>query len=325
MKKSKVYFTVLFGKTRTSYFVSNYYKGSLTSSEFRNLYYVNLNFSKRSYVTKGKKIEKLKEYKMMQEGVVSEEMVKERELAKKFLNKSPSFVTSASTAENLPPATLPEVCFIGRSNVGKSSLMNSIMSVSKLVKTSKTPGRTQTINYFIVGGGGDNSSKTPSSSSSSLPPQKSDHKSKTASEISNLYLVDCPGYGYAEAPLDIVDKWKEFNIYYLKYRGTIKLVCLLIDARRGIQQFDLEAIDLLEQNAIVYTIILTKGDAAKSTELNKALEQAKQICKNKTFCLTTQNSVFLTSSKANIGIDDLRALILKVCNIKPSRLIINKL
>src|SRR5690606_40894214 len=139
-------------------------------------------------------------------------------------------VKSAPTMDDLPPATLPEIAFAGRSNVGKSSLLNALTGRKGLARTSNTPGRTQLLNIFDLG------------------------------EPATLRLVDMPGYGYAEAPKKMVEAWKRAVFDYLRGRANLKRVLLLIDSRRGIGKVDEEVMDMLDVAAVSYQIVLTKAD-----------------------------------------------------------------
>ncbi len=183
-----------------------------------------------------------------------------------------TFVMGVAKLHQLPPAGLPEVAFAGRSNVGKSSLLNALVNRRDLARTSNTPGRTQEINLFDLDG--------------------------------RLTLVDVPGYGFAKAPKAIVDEWTGLVFDYLRGRPNLARVCLLVDARRGIMPIDEEAMRLLGQAAVPFAVTLTKADLLKAREL-EALEAevAGRIAK-KPGALPYH---FATSSKERRGIELLRA------------------
>ncbi len=188
--------------------------------------------------------------------------------------KGVDFILSAPKEEFLPPPTLPEVAIAGRSNVGKSSLINAITGQAKLARTSNTPGRTQELNYFKVA-----------------------HK---------LYLVDTPGYGYAKAPKNVVHQWQLLITDYLAYRVPLKRVFLLIDSRHGIMKNDLEIMEILDKAAAPYQIVLTKIDKIKPTALRKLIEATEDAIKKHPAAFPT---LIATSSEKNKGLDELKAAI----------------
>ncbi|MBT4941062.1 MAG: YihA family ribosome biogenesis GTP-binding protein, partial [Rhodospirillaceae bacterium] len=151
------------------------------------------------------------------------------------------FLISAASFEQLPDSELPEIAFAGRSNVGKSSLLNALTGRKNLARTSNTPGRTQQVNFFDLGG--------------------------------RMMLTDLPGYGYARATKSVVEKWTRLIKSYLKGRVQLRRVCLLIDSRHGLKATDHEAMDLMDGAAVAYQIILTKCDKIKASELEKLLEK----------------------------------------------------
>lgn len=150
-----------------------------------------------------------------------------------------TFVKSCPTLQTLPPLGDHEIAFVGRSNVGKSSLINCLTGQKGLAKASSTPGRTQFLNFFLLGG--------------------------------RYYLVDMPGYGYAQAPKKMVDAWQLLIKNYLRGRSTLKRVYLLIDSRHGLKPNDLEMMALLDEAAVSYQLVLTKSDKVSVSALKQTL------------------------------------------------------
>jgi GTP-binding protein len=185
------------------------------------------------------------------------------------------FVLSAPTEEALPPADRAEIAIAGRSNVGKSSLINALVRQRGLARTSNTPGRTQELNFFAP--------------------------AETA-----LYLVDMPGYGFAKAPKDKVDAWTRLVKNYLRGRPTLRRVFLLIDARQGIKPIDREVMRLLDEAAVSFQIVLTKSDKLPP----KALEAVAQITRE---AARESSAAFpeiaVTSAIKSAGLDELRAAV----------------
>lgn len=192
--------------------------------------------------------------------------------AKSLFKTKAEFVLGVANLEQLPLSEIPEVAFAGRSNVGKSSIINAVTGQKTLAKTSNTPGRTQQINFF-----------------------KLENK---------IFLVDLPGYGYAQAPESQVKQWQKVIFAYLQGRVNLKRVFLLIDARHGIKKVDQEIIDLLDKAAVTYQIVLTKIDKINRQNLDKVLTETTSEIANHAAAYT---KVLATSSEKNIGVDDLRA------------------
>ena len=191
----------------------------------------------------------------------------------KTLFKAPTtFMLGVAKLEQLPLTELSEIAFAGRSNVGKSSLLNAITGINGLAKTSNTPGRTQQLNYF-----------------------NADNK---------ILLVDLPGYGYAQAPQSLVKQWQKLIFTYLQGRVNLKRVFVLIDSRHGIKKVDEEIMDMLDKAAVTYQIILTKTDKISGTELEKVLAQTQEkiSCRAAAYI-----RVSATSAEKNRGIDEIRA------------------
>jgi GTP-binding protein len=193
------------------------------------------------------------------------------------------FIRGVPSMKFLPPEGPPEVAFAGRSNVGKSSLINALVSHKGLARTSNTPGRTQELNFFVPDGY--------SGEAGDLPP---------------MALVDMPGYGYAQAPKEQVDDWTRLVFDYLKGRVTLKRVYVLIDARHGIKKNDEEALGLLDKAAVSYQIVLTKTDKIKPPAAMRLLEETAEKIRKRPAAFP---SVISTSSEKGEGLDALRAAI----------------
>ncbi|MBO6289899.1 MAG: YihA family ribosome biogenesis GTP-binding protein [Alphaproteobacteria bacterium] len=187
------------------------------------------------------------------------------------------FMLSVAQLVQLPEADLDEVAFAGRSNVGKSSLINALFNQKKLAKTSATPGRTQQLNFFNF-----------------------DNK---------LYLVDLPGYGYAQAPEKLVKQWQKVLKDYLRGRPNLRRVFLLIDSRHGIKAEDLEIMKLLNESAVVYQVILTKIDKISAEELQKTQQNVLEELKKHAAAM---NEIVVTSSEKKIGLTQCKA---EICSL----------
>ncbi|WP_336096658.1 ribosome biogenesis GTP-binding protein YihA/YsxC [Roseovarius sp. CH_XMU1461] len=184
------------------------------------------------------------------------------------------FLKGVVAMSGLPPADRIEVCFAGRSNVGKSSLINALTGRKALARASNTPGRTQEVNFFTM--------------------------------ADSHYLVDLPGYGYANAPLPIVAKWQALLKSYLSGRANLRRAFVLIDARHGVKAVDEEIMALLDSSAVTFQTVLTKADKVKEAEREKILTQVRSR-------LATHPAAFpeliVTSSEKGWGIPTLRATI----------------
>ena len=193
------------------------------------------------------------------------------------------FIRGVPSLNFLPPEGPLEVAFAGRSNVGKSSLINALVGQKGLARTSNTPGRTQELNYFVPDGY--------SGEGDDLPP---------------MAIVDMPGYGYAQAPKEQVDKWTKLVFDYLRGRATLKRVYVLIDSRHGIKKNDEDVLTLLDKAAVSYQVVLTKTDKIKAPAVPKLIaETAEKIRKRP----AAYPAVLSTSSEKGDGLDDLRQAI----------------
>jgi GTP-binding protein len=188
------------------------------------------------------------------------------------------FIKSVPSLEFLPDPDRPEIAFAGRSNVGKSSLLNALTNRKGLARTSNTPGRTQELNFFDVG----------------QPPQ--------------IRLVDMPGYGFAEAPKDLVKRWRFLVNDFLRGRPVLRRAIVLIDSRHGMKPVDTEIMEMLDKAAVNYQLVLTKADKVKPTELAKTLERTiAESAKHP----AAHPQLIATSSETGGGIAELRTAILE--------------
>lgn len=184
------------------------------------------------------------------------------------------FAKGVVAMAGLPPADRLEVCFAGRSNVGKSSLINALTGRKALARASNTPGRTQEINYFALG--------------------------------ESRYLVDLPGYGYAEAPKAIVEKWQRLLKNYLSGRQTLRRAFVLIDTRHGVKAVDEEILKLLDRSAVTFQAVMTKADKVSKAERNASIAQVRgALAKHP----AAYPEIVVTSSEKGDGIESLRAII----------------
>lgn len=193
------------------------------------------------------------------------------------------FIRGVPSMKFLPPEGPLEVAFAGRSNVGKSSLINALVGQKGLARTSNTPGRTQELNYFVPDGY--------SGQEGDLPP---------------MALVDMPGYGYAQAPKEMVDNWTKLVFDYLRGRATLKRVYVLIDSRHGLKKNDEDVLDLLDKAAVSYQIVLTKTDKIKEPAVPKLIDETLEKIRKRP---AAYPFVLSTSSEKGKGVDELRAAI----------------
>jgi GTP-binding protein len=187
------------------------------------------------------------------------------------------FLLSAPRLDVLPEPDAPEIAFCGRSNVGKSSLLNALTGRKAIARTSVTPGRTQELNFFEVG------------------------------DPTQFRLVDMPGYGFAKAPVKVVERWRQLVRTYLRGRAVLKRTLVLIDARHGVKPVDLEIMKMLDEAAVGYRLVLTKADKIKASELAAMLAATEAEARKHPAAFPV---VHATSAEKGMGIAELRAAVL---------------
>jgi GTP-binding protein len=200
------------------------------------------------------------------------------EAARRLFAGRVEFLKSAPALHFLPEPDAPEIAFAGRSNVGKSSLLNALTGRKAIARTSVTPGRTQELNFFEVG------------------------------EPTALRLVDMPGYGFAKAPLKVVEQWKRLVRDFLRGRDVLKRTLVLIDARHGVKTVDLEMMKMLDEAAVGYRLVLTKADKIKASELAAVLAATQAEARKHPAAYPV---VHVTSSEKGMGIAELRAAVVQ--------------
>ena len=188
------------------------------------------------------------------------------------------FIKSAPALKFLPDPDVPEIAFAGRSNVGKSSLLNALTGRKSIARTSVTPGRTQELNYFEVG------------------------------EPTRLRLVDMPGYGFAKAPPKVVETWRRLVRDFLRGRVVLKRTLLLIDSRHGVKPVDEDMMQMLDEAGVGYRVVLTKADKIKASELQAVTEATIAAARKRT---AAYPEIIVTSSEKKMGIEELRAAVLQ--------------
>ena len=199
------------------------------------------------------------------------------EAASKLFSGRVQFLLSAPQLKFLPEPTVPEIAFCGRSNVGKSSLLNALTGRKAIARASVTPGRTQELNFFEVG------------------------------EPTLFRLVDMPGYGFAKAPVKVVDKWKQLVRDYLRGRQVLNRTLVLVDARHGLKDVDREMMRMLDESAASYRIVLTKADKVKASELEATAAKVAEEARKHPAAFPV---LHITSSEKGMGIAELRAAVL---------------
>lgn len=196
----------------------------------------------------------------------------EIEQGRHLFSQECKFFHGTDTLRNLPQASLPEVAFVGRSNVGKSSLINAMTGRNSLARTSSTPGRTQQLNFFNLG--------------------------------DKIIIVDLPGYGYAKVSKAQVARWTNTMKAFLRGRVPLRRICLLIDARRGLKDVDREMMDLMDSAAVVYQFVFTKVDKTSENELRQNISVTKKELKKRPAAFPV---LIQTSAQAKTGLKELRA------------------
>ena len=200
------------------------------------------------------------------------------ETARKLFSGPIAFLKSAPGLKFLPDPAVEEVAFAGRSNVGKSSLLNKLTNRTGLARTSNTPGRTQELNFFDVG------------------------------EPLRFRLVDMPGYGFAKAPKDVVKKWRHLVNDYLRGRPVLKRALVLVDSRHGLKDIDREVMKMLDDAAVSYHLVLTKADKVKASALEAVLAATEAEARKHA---AAHPEVIATSAETGMGIDRLRRAVLE--------------
>lgn len=196
------------------------------------------------------------------------------ERGRKLFAGNTDFLKGVVAMDGMPPADRLEICFAGRSNVGKSTLINALTGRKALARTSNTPGRTQEINFFTL--------------------------------LDSHYLVDLPGYGFANAPVPVVQKWQRLLKAYLSGRATLRRVFLLIDARHGPKAVDEEIMELLGTSAVTFQVVLTKIDKLSKGDYSKVLEKTRKVLQKYP---AAYPEIIVTSSEKGTGLDILRTTI----------------
>ena len=220
----------------------------------------------------------------MNDAINEEERAERIEEARRIFAGPIAFLKSAPALQYLPAPIVPELAFAGRSNVGKSSLINALTNRNGLARTSNTPGRTQELNFFDVGGDVE----------AGVPPL--------------FRLVDLPGYGYAKAPKDVVKQWRFLINDYLRGRAVLKRSVVLIDARHGIKDVDRDVMEMLDGAAVSYRLVLTKADKIKASELAAVTERTLAEARKRP---AAHPEIIATSAEKGMGLPELRAAMIE--------------
>jgi GTP-binding protein len=202
--------------------------------------------------------------------------------ARKIFSGPIAFLKSAPSLQFLPDPLVNEIAVAGRSNVGKSSLLNALTNRNGLARTSNTPGRTQELNFFDVG------------------------------DPLNFRLVDMPGYGFAKAPKDVVKQWRFLINDYLRGRQVLKRTLVLIDSRHGIKDVDIDVMDMLDAAAVSYRLILTKADKIKATALDDVIARTQEAARKRP---AAHPEIIATSSEKGLGMAELRAAVIEAVSV----------
>jgi GTP-binding protein len=195
------------------------------------------------------------------------------------------FERPVAALDQLPGEGMPEVAFAGRSNVGKSTLVNALTGRKTLAKTSNTPGRTQQLIFFALG--------------------------------NRLRLVDMPGYGFAQVPKTVKEAWTDLLRAYLRGRVPLRRVCVLVDARHGVKESDLEIMDLLDKAAVAYQLVLTKADKVRPSDLEAVIERSKAVLVKRAAAFP---QIQITSAENGLGVAELRASLASIAKSGDARL-----
>lgn len=206
--------------------------------------------------------------------LVPEPTPEDRETGRLLFAGPVDFVKGVTAMVHLPPADRIEICFAGRSNVGKSSLINALTGRKNLARASNTPGRTQEINYFDLGG--------------------------------KAFMVDLPGYGFAEAPVAVVRQWQALLKQYLQGRSTLRRAFVLIDTRHGVKAVDDEIMTLLDRSAVTFQVVMTKADKVNAATREANIAQVMQALQKHP---ASYPEIIVTSSEKGEGVETLRAVI----------------
>ncbi len=209
---------------------------------------------------------------------MEEDRTEIEERARKLFSGRVDFVLSAPALQFIPNPDVPEIAIAGRSNVGKSSLLNAITGRKSIARTSVTPGRTQELNFFDVG------------------------------EPLAFRLVDMPGYGFAKAPPAVVEKWRRLVRDFLRGRQVLKRTLLLVDSRHGVKPVDADMMEMLDEAAVGYRIVLTKADKIKASELDAVIAATQAVARKHS---AAYPEIGVTSAEKGMGIAELRAAVLE--------------